>query len=87
MGYISPQYHVMFEDKFEMVFHNGKSTEDLDKICNELFVNSWDCFVEEEYEENGVLIYKPPPLDQVWLSEPERQEHKVELEKQRDQAS
>ncbi len=71
-GYISPQYHVVFDDKFETIFHTGKSTEELDKICNELFVDSRDCYVEEEYDEDGVLIYKPPPLDEVWLSEPER---------------
>jgi hypothetical protein len=56
----------------------------LDKICNELFVNSRGCYAEEEYDENGKSIYKPPPLDEVWLSEPERRERRVELEKQQD---
>ncbi|KAL7478696.1 hypothetical protein ACHAW6_004471 [Cyclotella cf. meneghiniana] len=46
MGNISPKYHVVFNDKFEMVFHNGTSTEELDKICDELFVNSRDCYME-----------------------------------------
>ena len=73
-GYISPQYHVVFDDKFETVFHNGKSSEELDKICNQLFVESRDCYVEVEYDEDGLLIYQPPPLDEVWLSEPERGE-------------
>ncbi|KAL7474896.1 hypothetical protein ACHAW6_000841 [Cyclotella cf. meneghiniana] len=77
MGYISPQYHVVIDDKFETIFYTGKSTEELDKICNELFVDSRDCYVKEEYDEDGVLIYKPPPLDEVWLSEPKRQECKV----------
>ena len=72
MGLFSPKYHVVFNNKFEMVFHNGKSTEELDKICNELFLISQDCYVEEEYNEDGVLIYKPPPLDKVWLSELEQ---------------
>ncbi len=69
MGYISPQYYMVFDDKFETGFYTGKSTEELDKICNELFVESRDCYVEEEYDEDGVLIYKPPPLDEVWLLE------------------
>ncbi|KAL7478108.1 hypothetical protein ACHAW6_003889 [Cyclotella cf. meneghiniana] len=54
-GYISPQYHVVFDDKFETIFHTGKSTEELDKICNHLFVESQDCYVEEEYDDDGVL--------------------------------
>lgn len=85
-GYVSPQYHVVFDDNFQTVFHDGKTSEELDKICDELFVNSRDCYVEEEYDEDGVLIYKPPPLDEVWLSEPERRERKNELEKQRRRA-
>ncbi|KAL7475562.1 hypothetical protein ACHAW6_001475 [Cyclotella cf. meneghiniana] len=80
-GYISPHYHVVFDDKFKTIFHTGKSTEELDKICNELFVESQDHYVEEEYDKDGVLIYKPPPLDEVCPSEPEHQERKVKLEK------
>ena len=63
-GYVSPQYHVVFDYKFETVFSDGKTSDELDKICNELFVNSCDCYAEEEYDEDGVLIYKPPPLDE-----------------------
>ncbi|KAL7476991.1 hypothetical protein ACHAW6_002814 [Cyclotella cf. meneghiniana] len=85
--FISPQYHMVFDDKLKTIFHIGKSTEELDKICNELFVESHNCYVEEGYDEDGVLIYKPPPLDEVWLLEPECQECKVELEKQRDRHS
>jgi hypothetical protein len=70
-GYVSPQYHVVFDDRFETVVSDGKTSEELDKICKELFVNSRDCYAEEEYDEDGMLIYEPPPLDEVWLSEPE----------------
>ena len=28
-GYVSPQYHVVFDDNFEIVFRNGKSDEEL----------------------------------------------------------
>eukprot|EP00804_Cyclotella_cryptica_P007127 CCRYP_020034-RB/>CCRYP_020034-RB protein AED:0.46 eAED:-0.11 QI:0/0/0/1/0/0/2/0/484 len=83
-GYVSPQYHVVFNDNFQTVFHDGKSSEELDKICDQLFVESRDCYVEEEFDEDGILIYGPPPLDEVWLSEPERCEPKNELEKQRE---
>ena len=29
---------------------------------------------EDEFSVNGELIYSPPPLDEVWLSEPEHQD-------------
>ncbi|KAL7482697.1 hypothetical protein ACHAW6_012679 [Cyclotella cf. meneghiniana] len=69
-GYICPQYHVVFDDKFKTVFHTGKSTEELDKICNEFFLESQDCYVEQEYDGDGVL-------NEVWLLELECQECKV----------
>jgi hypothetical protein len=65
-GHVSPQYDVVFDDKFKTVFNDGKSSEELDRICAELFVNSREHFVDEEYDEeydeDGMLIYKPPPL-------------------------
>lgn len=71
MGHISPQYHMVFDDNFEMVFHDGKSSDQLDKICTQLFAMNGNCYAEEEYDNDGMLIYRPPPLDEVWLSEPE----------------
>ncbi|KAL7477413.1 hypothetical protein ACHAW6_003218 [Cyclotella cf. meneghiniana] len=38
-GHVSLPYHVVFDDKFKTVFNVGKSSEDLDKIHTELFVN------------------------------------------------
>eukprot|EP00956_Cyclotella_meneghiniana_P042975 scaffold249367_cov117-Cyclotella_meneghiniana.AAC.2 len=84
--HVSPQYHVVFDDKFETVFHDGKTTEELDKICDGLFAECRDCYAEDEYDDDGMLIYMPPPLDEVWLSEPERRERRDKLEKQRTRA-
>jgi hypothetical protein len=86
-GYVSPQYHVVFDDKFETVFHDGITTEELDKICDGLFAECRDCYAEEEYDDDGMLIYTPPLLDEVWLSEPEWRERRNELEKQRTRAT
>jgi hypothetical protein len=61
-GHVSRQYHVVFDDKFKIVFSDGETSEEVDKICNELFVNSRDCYVEEEYNKDGMLIYKPRHL-------------------------
>ena len=81
-SYVSPQYHVVFDNKFETMYNDGKSSEELDKICAELFVSSRECFVKDEYDEDGMLVYRPPPLDEVWLSEPERCEQRKFLEEQ-----
>jgi hypothetical protein len=37
-GYVSPQYqyHLEFDDNFQTVFHDGKTTEELDRIYDEL---------------------------------------------------
>jgi hypothetical protein len=47
---------VVFDDKFETVFHYGKTTEELDKICDGLFADCRDCYAEEEYDEDGILF-------------------------------
>jgi hypothetical protein len=86
-GHVSPD-HVVFDDKFETVFNDGKSLEELDKICAKLFVNSEELFVkDEEYDDDGILVYKPPPLDEVWLLEPERHERWHKLDKQHKRAA
>ncbi len=85
-GYVSPQYHMVFDDKFKTVFHDGKTTDKLDQMCSTLLADSRDCYAENEFDEDGMLIYKPPPLDEVWLSEPECRNCRIQLEKQCDRA-
>ena len=36
-----------FHDKFETVFHNGTLSDKLEKICDEVFVNSFDSYVDK----------------------------------------
>ena len=55
----------------------------MDKICQKLFDSERENYVEEEYDSDGVLIYEPPPLDEVWLSEPERRDCQDALWRQR----
>ncbi len=86
-GHMSLQYHVVFDDKFKSVFHDGKTSEELDKICTELFVNSREHFIEDNYDDDGLLIYRPPPLDEVCLSEPEWCHGHKQLEEQHDHAA
>ena len=55
--------------------------EDLDKICQRLFDGDRENYVEEEFDDDWVLIHEPPPLGEVWLSEPERRDRKDALQR------
>ena len=84
-GFISPQYHCVFDNLFETVFGNQKLPGAVyDALCNLLWENSRDLYAEEEFDDDGMLVYEPPPLDTVWLDEPARRERKVKLRQQRD---
>ena len=41
----------------------------VNSICNGLFNINCELYVEDEFDSDGVLIYKPPPLHEVWLDE------------------
>jgi hypothetical protein len=60
--------------------------EELNRFCDELFAQSRDLYVEEEYDEYDVLIYKPTSLDKVWLSEEGCRQRRIELDQQRQHA-
>ena len=81
-GHISPQFHLVFDDLFETVFHEGDNDVVIDAICNDLFEFNRDWYAEEEYDEDK-LVYRPPPLDDVWLDEQGRRNRKQELDYQR----
>ena len=82
-GYILPQYHLVFDDLFKTTVRQGDNQPVIDTICNDMFDSSWDRYAEEEYDSSGQLIYRPPPLADVWLDERRRRERKTELGKQR----
>ena len=82
-GFVSPQFHVVFDDKFETVFSAGCDQATEDAIFEQLFEDSRDLYVEPECDDDGELVYQPPPLEEVWLSEPERRERQERLRQQR----
>ena len=82
-GHVSPQYHCVFDDLFQTVYSAGENTSITDAICDLLWENNRDIYAEEEYDNDGMLVYQPPPLDKVWLDEPERREREHRLRKQR----
>jgi hypothetical protein len=79
IGHVSPQFHVVFDDLFATVICNGDNDEVVYSICNGLF--NWNCklYVEDEFDADDVLIYKPPPLHKVWLDETRRCQGKEDL--------
>ncbi len=71
-GYVSPQYHLVFDNLFEMIFSTGNDAL-LDDICNHLFDSNCNFYLyDDEITSDDPLVYHPPPLDDIWLSEPER---------------
>ena len=80
-GYVSPQYHVVFDDRFETVFGNGRH-ENVEHILDGIFENSRDMYAEPEIVD-GEVVYKPPPLHKVWLTDADRVDHQQERLDQR----
>ena len=76
-GYILPQYHLVFYDLFKTTVPQGGNDPVIDTICNYLFDSSQDFYVGEEYDSSGQLIYRLPPLADVWLDERGRRERKT----------
>ena len=75
-GFVSPQHHLVFDNKFEPVFSSSQNDKEIDAICAKLFESSSDIYVEPEHDFDNNLVYLPPPLDEIWLTEPEHREHK-----------
>ena len=73
----------MFDDLFKTTVRQGDNDPVIDTIWNDLFDSSRDWYAEEEYDSSGQLIYRPPPLVDVWIDERGRRERKTELGKQR----
>ena len=48
-----------------------------------LFDRNRELYVEDEFDSDGMLVYKPPPLHEVWLDEAGRRQGKEDLLRQR----
>ena len=81
-GYVSSQYHVVFDDLFHTVFGDGNDAIN-NAICDILWQTDREIYAEDEFDADGELIYTPPPLDDVWLSADDRAEKKARLRQQR----
>jgi hypothetical protein len=79
---VSPQFHVVFDDLFETVIQNGDNDVAVNSICDYLFNQNSELHVEDEFDSDDMLIYKPPPLHEVWLDETRRRQGKEDLLRQ-----
>lgn len=66
-GKISPQYHVVFDDKFSTV--NSLPSEDsIDKQRARIFKLGREFYLDAKYDENGNIATEHwPPLGDEWL--------------------
>ncbi len=78
-GYVSPQFHVIFDDLFETVIRTGDNDAIINSICDRLFDRNRELYVEDEFDSDGMLVYKPPSLHEVWLDEAGRCQGKEDL--------
>ena len=67
-GHVGPCWHVVYDNKFEMVYSSRKPTNEVDKICNKLFETNRELYAEDKFDDKGTLIYCPLPLHNVWLT-------------------
>ena len=80
-GPVSPHKGV-FNDLFKTVVRNGDNDAVVNNICNGLFEQNCELYVEGEFDTDNVLIYKPPPLHKVWLNKAGRCQGKEDLLRQ-----
>ena len=78
-SYISPQFHVVFDDLFQTTLSLCDYDLVVNAICNQFFENSCNTYDEDEFSMDKELIYFPPPLDEVCLFESETQERREKM--------
>ena len=66
-GYISLQFHVIFDDLFETVNLEGNFGSTIQMIWINIFYINRDWYNKEEFENGGNIIYQPSPLHNIWL--------------------
>ena len=84
-NFISPQFHVIFDDKFTTI-QNDTKLEDtsLESIFTDLFDTCRDYYGEEPLEsDSGKQFDELPELHDEWLNEAERREKKSRQEEKR----
>ena len=56
-GYISPQFHLVFNNLFETDIHTRDDGSVFNAICNDLFELHRDWYSEDDHDDTGKIIY------------------------------
>ena len=62
-GYISPQFHLVSDNLFETVICTRDNDSVFNAICNDRFELTRDWYAKDDHDNNGNIIYCPPPLE------------------------
>ena len=82
-GNVSPQCHCVFDDLFQTVHSADDNDNIVDAIADSLWDNTREVYALDEFDKDGMLVYEPPPLDEVWLDEPARRDCRNRIDRQR----
>ena len=82
-GYISTQFHLVFDDIFRTVIFTRDYESVFNAICNDLFQLNSYWYAKYDHYDTGKFIYQPPLLEDVWLDEQIFRYRRHELENQR----
>ena len=66
------------------MFSTGENDQVFEAISDMLWDKNRELYALDEFDKDGLLIYQPPPLNDVWLNKEERRDKKVRLRKQRE---
>ena len=55
-GHVCSQYHVVFGDKFDTIFNDWRTNEEIDQLCQTLFTWNFECYIWEEHDQDGMFI-------------------------------
>ena len=56
-GYISPQFHLVFDDLFETVICQGYNESKIEAICSDIFDVNRYWYAEDQFDDARNLIY------------------------------
>lgn len=82
-GYISPVFDVLFDDKFTTIFCSKYDKHTVDDKLEELLPTDYESYGHEERGDDGKLVYRSPPLDEVWLTADEIRDRRAEIKAQK----
>ena len=82
-GYISSQFHLVFDDLFETFICTRDYESVFNSIYNYLFESNRDWYVKYENDDTNKLIYQPPPKEDVYLNKQGRRDQRNESENYR----